>query len=98
MFDISLSELSVVGIIAIAIFGPKECSNAIKYTKYTILKIRQFISNNLDIFQNPFNEIRDHIIDLDGNAQPTYDISDLKGSKNNSNGKNKKRKVSKKKL
>ena len=77
MFNISLSELGVAGVIAILILGPKEFKNVIRYLKYFIAKLKNYVSHYISPIDHELESFKKHIIDLDGKEQETYDISDI---------------------
>lgn len=94
MFDISLAELGVVGIVAIVVFGPQECLKALKYMRYIGIKCKKIISNYMYPIQEELRHVKDHLIDLEGEIQPTYDLEEIKKELNNlkKDGKGKTRK------
>lgn len=100
MFEFSMPEMLVVALVALLVVGPKELPGVIRNCKKIIDKIRNTAKEFSDSITQ-MDEIQDLkseakklnddlkvIIDLEGNKQPTYDISDLmneKKPKNNNN-------------
>ena len=77
------------------VLGPKEFSKAINYCKSLIRITKKLINKYIIPFDNEINIIKNHIIDLDGKIQPTYDLEDIVKKKPNAK---KVRKISQKKL
>ena len=89
MFDSSWSELAIVEIVGVLIIGPEELPTLIKNCRKTIRRIKAMGSE----FTRSFDEISEledlkktasdinkdlkTITDLNGNEQPTFDISEL---------------------
>lgn len=79
----------IVAIVGLLVIGPEELPGVIRNCKKIIKKIKsttkEFTSAITDIDEiddlkneaNKLNEDMKTIIDLDGNEQPTYDISDM---------------------
>jgi sec-independent protein translocase protein TatB len=100
MFDLSWSEMFIVAIVGLLVIGPEELPGVIRNCKKVIAKVKssakEFTSAITDIDEiddlkneaNKLNEDMKTIIDLEGNEQPTYDISDLigKNEQRNNNG------------
>ena len=78
MFNVSLGELGLVSIVALLVFGPKEFANAFKYIRYAVIKLKRIISFYLNPIQKEVHSIKDHLLDLDGEIQPIYDLEDIK--------------------
>ena len=77
MFDISIGEFGLAGVVALLVFGPKECINAFKYTRYTVIKLKSIVSHYLHYIDEMYS-IKDHVVDLDGEIQPIYDLENIK--------------------
>ncbi|PIR38667.1 MAG: twin-arginine translocase subunit TatB [Alphaproteobacteria bacterium CG11_big_fil_rev_8_21_14_0_20_39_49] len=89
MFDLSWSEMFVVAIVGLLVIGPEELPAVVRNCKKVIAKIKntakEFTSAITDIDEiddikkeaQKLNEDMKTIIDLEGNEQPTYDISDI---------------------
>lgn len=89
MFNISWSELAVILLVGILVIGPKELPAVIKAVRKIIRKIKatgseltKALLENEDIADvkkeaDKINRDLNKIIDLDGNPQETYDISDI---------------------
>lgn len=75
MFDFSLAELGVVGMVALLVLGPQEFCELIKGVKVLTKKVRSLYYEYLeDINESVSNDnIVDVIIDMDGNLQKRYD-------------------------
>jgi len=97
MFDISFSELGIIGIIAILVFGPKECANAFRYVKYIVVQLKNFISQYTNPLEEEIRNIKGHLVDLDGEIQPTYHLINIKKELKSSNKDGKKAKRARKK-
>ncbi|WHQ47061.1 MAG: hypothetical protein MTP17_01680 [Candidatus Midichloria sp.] len=78
MFNISFTELGVAGIVAILVFGPKECFSALKYIRYIGIKSKKIISSYIGPIQEELMYVKDHLINLEGEIRPTYDLEDIK--------------------
>ncbi|CAG7588725.1 MAG: hypothetical protein AB8V23_04040 [Candidatus Midichloria sp.] len=94
MFDISLAELGVTSIVAIVVFGPQECLKALKYIRYIGMRCKKIISHYMHPIQEELRHVKDHLIDLEGEIQPTYDLEEIKKELNSlkKDGKRKTRK------
>jgi len=83
MFDISLSEIGFVLIIALLIFKPEDWPEIIRSISKVIYKIKSVYSDITNEFKKTIHEldeqgdIKSQITDLNGELQNTYDISDL---------------------
>lgn len=89
MFDFSLSELSLVMVVALILIGPEELPNIIRAVRNASRKSRsifkEFTNSIMEIEEigglkdevKKLNEDIKRIVDLDGNLQETYDISDI---------------------
>jgi len=83
MFDISLSEIGFVLIIAILIFKPEDWPEIVRSISKIINKIKNLYSDITNEFKQTINDldeqgdIKSQITDLNGELQNTYDISDL---------------------
>lgn len=75
MFDFSLAELGVVGIVALLILGPQEFCDLIKAVKILIHKAKSLYKESFwDIEESISNDnVIDMIVDMDGNLQKRYD-------------------------
>lgn len=91
MFDFSWAELSVVALVGLLILGPKELQEIIRNIKKITAKVREigreFAASltgleEVSDLKNEVKKVNDdikRIVDLEGNLQDTYDISDLMG-------------------
>jgi len=89
MFDFAWSEMIVVAIVGLLILGPEELPTIVRSVRKGINKLKtmasDFSSSVLDDEHmtdlkgeaRKINEDIKTIIDLEGNIQPTYDISDI---------------------
>ncbi len=88
MFDVSFSEIAIIGVVLIALFGPKEAVEILmdikRYfnsAKSSLAQYMEYIESECSLGKNnePYNsdKIMGYIVDLDGNLQPTYDLSCL---------------------
>ena len=81
MFDFSLSELGVVGIVALIALGPKEMMNVLKAIREIKNKITSYFSESKSYVNKVLDEeqnVVDVIIDMDGNYQKVYKLDILK--------------------
>lgn len=81
MFDISFSEISVVGLIGFLILGPKEFWQTVKTVKDFIFDIKSHLENYIKYFEDEFSEdkaLSDVLYDEEGVAHITYDVEKLK--------------------
>jgi Tat protein translocase TatB subunit len=89
MFGLSWSELVVVAVVGILLIDPKDLPGIIRKFKEIVAQIKQ-IGHELTSSIKEIDEIKDlkaevkklnedikTIIDLEGNVQRTYDISDV---------------------
>lgn len=89
MFDLSWAEMAVVMIVGILVIGPKDMPVVIRNIKKFSHKAKEITSEIIKSFdedesisdlKNEVNKINKDIktiVDLEGNIQPTYDISDI---------------------
>jgi sec-independent protein translocase protein TatB len=89
MFDLSWSEILLVGIVALLVIGPKELPTAIRFCKKLLRKMKNLTQELSSAFNEiePIDDLKKeaeklnkditYITDLEGNLQPTYDISDI---------------------
>jgi len=85
MFDISFSELCLVLIVALALFGPHDILVAAKNSAYYLKKIkkwyegyRNYLYKELDLYSQK-NVVR-YITDQDGVMREIYDLSSMQPS------------------
>jgi Sec-independent protein translocase protein TatA len=84
MFDVSISELSVVAIAAVILVKPEEWPTIASHIKTFINKITDFKKHANNIYQDVVKLENSHttstryILDDDGNPHEVYDLSDLK--------------------
>ena len=77
MFDFSWAEIIVVALVGLLLIGPDELPSVIRSCKNVIKKVKEIGSDfTSSILES--DEIRT-IIDLEGNEQETYDMSDIMG-------------------
>ncbi len=89
MFDLSLAETSLTLLVALLLIGPEELPSVIRTFRNLSRKARtyykEFSSKFLEIEEldelkqeaNKLNADIRKIVDLDGNLQETYDVSDI---------------------
>jgi sec-independent protein translocase protein TatB len=89
MFDFSFSELLVVGVVGLVVLGPEELPVIIRNCKKIITQVKEvgkeFTDSIMEMDElkdlkeeaRKLNEDIKTIVDLDGNVQRTYDISDI---------------------
>lgn len=84
MFDLSWGEIMIIGIIGTLVVGPKELPHVIHNIKEAGAKIRELwsdmTSNVKDVTDDITKEVDipiKQIVDLDGNLQDVYDLSDF---------------------
>lgn len=81
MFDFSLAELGVVGVVSIALFGPREIISLFRNIRDLKGKLIDLYNHSKDYLNNILDEeqnVVDVIVDMDGNLQKTYDLSQIK--------------------
>lgn len=95
MFDFSWGELIIVAIVGLLLIGPEDLPSVIRTVKKAIQKAKGLgkeftsqIDEMVDVVDvkgaaQKINEDLKTIVDLEGNIQPTYDISDFTGDKEN---------------
>jgi sec-independent protein translocase protein TatB len=89
MFEFSWPEMLVVALVALLVVGPEELPSVIRNCKKIITKIKSVAKEFTDSITE-IDEIKDIkseakklnddlkvMIDLEGNKQQTYDISDI---------------------
>lgn len=89
MFEFSFSELSLVLVVALILIGPEELPGLIRTARNASRKSRQMFKEftnsimEMEEIGSLHNEVQKlnndikRIVDLDGNLQETYDISDI---------------------
>ena len=89
MFDFSLSEMSLVMVVALVLIGPEELPGLIRTMRNISRKsksmFKEFTNSIMEMDEvtslkdevKRLNDDIKHIVDLDGNLQETYDISDI---------------------
>lgn len=89
MFDLSLAETSLTLVVALFLIGPEELPGVIravrKVTNKSKAMVKEFTDSIMEIEEvgNLKNEVEKlnsdikRIVDLEGNLQDTYDISDI---------------------
>lgn len=87
MFDVALSELGLVGIVAVFVLGPKDLIKVVKQLNSNIAGIKQWLNRYIQYLTDGISEttliqkkqeITNYIVDLEGNLQITYDLTDIK--------------------
>lgn len=81
MFDFSLGELGIVGVVAIAVFGPREIINLMRNIRDLKNKAAELYRNSSNYLNQVLEEeqnVVDVIIDMNGQVQKTYDLSHIK--------------------
>ena len=76
MFDIGWTEIIVVGVVSSLVLDWRDIPKIIKGFRSVFSYFNTIISEIKDIFLNIEKEAST-IIDLDGNEQETYDLSDI---------------------
>ncbi len=83
MFDFSLPELGLVGLIALLVLGPKDMVFFLKSISQVISKIKDYYNDYVKYLNAAINEVEaeknvvDVIVDMDGNHQRVYDLSKI---------------------
>jgi len=89
MFDLAWSEIILVAVVGLLVIGPKEIPTVIRFCKNTLHKLRSLSKEVTDSFKelDPIDDLKKeteklnedirYIVDLEGNLQPTYDLSDV---------------------
>lgn len=76
MFDVGWTEIIVVGVVSSLVLDWRDIPKIIKGFKSIISYFNNVIAEIKEIFFNLEKEAN-KIIDLDGNEQETYDLSDI---------------------
>lgn len=94
MFECSWGELSIVALVGLLVLGPEDMAMVVRQVKGAVAKIKamgqEFTASVVEIGDisdlkkeaQKLNEDMRIIIDLEGNPQPTYDLSDVMGEIN----------------
>ncbi len=102
MFDFSWAEIVVVALVGLVVIGPSDLPKVIRFIKKTISKVknvsREFTKSILDEGEinslkkeaEEVNQDLKQIVDLEGNLQDTYDVSDIYDELNRPDSSNKK--------
>jgi sec-independent protein translocase protein TatB len=89
MFDFSMAETSLTLVVALLLIGPKELPGVLRAMRNLSRKsqqvFKQFTDTIMEIEEvgglksevSKLNDDIKRIVDLDGNLQETYDISDI---------------------
>ncbi len=89
MFGFSGTELILVALIALLVINPKDLPSTLKNIRDTLRKIKKTASeftdaimgdeqvNDLKKEAQKINEEIHHIVDLNGDMQPTYSLDDI---------------------
>ena len=79
MFGISWAEFAIIAMFALIILGPKDFPLLLKNLGVMAKKLRAFVDEFVGDINKEVGDAKGFIKDLDGNAQPTYEIDeDLK--------------------
>ena len=79
---ISWAEFAIVAVFALIILGPKDFPLLLKNLGLMARKLKDFTDDLIGDINKEVGDAKSYIKDLDGNAQPTYEIEeDLKKSK-----------------
>jgi Sec-independent protein translocase protein TatA len=79
MFDFSLAELGMVGLIALFVLGPKDMLVLLKACRDFFGSLKKHYLDYTDYLNKALDDLddKDKIVDLEGKLQKTYDISKL---------------------
>lgn len=93
MFELSFAEILLILIVGLVVIGPKDLPKVIKSVREFIVKAKKMAHEfsqevlKIDEIKNIHDDLKQEvekvnndikmIVDMDGNLQPTYDISDL---------------------
>lgn len=93
MFDIGWSEVMVIGVVAVLVVGPKDLPKVIQWMQRTVRTLHQYKQEMVKLWGETFQEettlsdLKDdlttlhkevkYVVDLEGNLQRIYDVSDL---------------------
>ena len=86
MFDVGLSEVLVIVLVAFFLISPKDIPEITRALKVALNKLKKLKENFLDEsglkddlagIKNDINSATKHIVDLEGNIQEAYDLSDI---------------------
>jgi sec-independent protein translocase protein TatB len=86
MLDVGLSEVLVIVLVAFFLLSPKDVPEIVRTLKAVMRKVSKFKNDFLDEvgIKGELSDIRKevkaatrHIVDLEGNIQEAYDLSDI---------------------
>lgn len=83
MFDFSLPELGLVGIVALLVLGPKDMVIFLKSVSQAFGKVKGYYNDYVKYLNDAINEVEaeknvvDMIMDMDGNMQRVYDLNKI---------------------
>jgi Sec-independent protein translocase protein TatA len=80
MFDFSLAELGVVGIIALLALGPDEMVKILSFLKKTTDRLKREVRKQMDMAREATgeNDLVKIIFDENGSPQKAYDMDKIK--------------------
>lgn len=85
MFDLSFSELLLIGLAALIFIGPKDLPKVLRAIFGVFRQLQDMASEvrrnvNEIVADSGIKDVTkemEYIVDMDGNLQPTYDLSDV---------------------
>ncbi len=83
MFDFSLPELGLVGLVALLVLGPKDMVIFLKSVSQVFGKVKGYYNDYVKYLNDAINEVEaeknvvDMIVDMDGNMQRVYDLNKI---------------------
>jgi len=83
MFDLSLAEVVIIAVVALIVIRPEDLPVIMRSIGKFFKKMKKMGREFTEMFDDISSDVGDikqgvkEIIDLDGNVQKTYDISDI---------------------
>lgn len=83
MFDLSFAEIVIIAVVALVVIKPEDFPVVMKAAGGFLRKIKNIAGDFMGIFDDITSDSSDkesktrNIVDLDGNIQKTYDVSEL---------------------
>ena len=77
MFDVSFGELSLVGLIALAVLGPQEMFRIYKALKKALSEVKDSLEKQLKILDEDEDDLIDITMDDEGRPQKAYKLDKI---------------------